>query len=136
MPLYVDPAILQSWFLDLAADVTTTSTTYVDMTGMSLTVNTDDNPLLCWFSVSGDASAAALLKFQVLIDGVVARGTHFRSVASGFGHTAQLVFRSSVLTRGQHVVKIQWNTSTGTGRVRPVTNIRDHASLLIEEVTI
>lgn len=130
------PGIIQSQYFSLASDVTTVSTSFVDMTGVTITVNTDDNPLLVWFSVSGDASVAAELKFQLVIDGSAKRGTHMRVVASGSGHCAQLIYKTAAQTRGSHVVKIQWLTSTGTGRVRPVTTPIDHAALLVEEVTI
>lgn len=134
--LYNPPHIIQSQFLALVSDVSTTSVTFTDLTGMSLDLYTDTyNPVIVWFHVSGDASIAAEVSFQLVIDGVAKRGAHFRSTASGSGHSAQLLYRTGSLSRGLHTIKIQWLTTTGSARIFPSTT-HDGANLLVEEVSV
>jgi hypothetical protein len=133
MPLFRQPQVIQTQYSALAVDTSTTSTSFVDL--MSLTLATDSNRTITYFSAAGNnATSATALRFQLLIDGVVTRGCNTRCVSSGNGGTVSLVYYSSVLTPGSHTFKIQWSVSAGTGTINASTGTSDNAVLLVEEV--
>jgi hypothetical protein len=127
------PQIIQTAFTEITVDTTTTSTSFTDL--LSLTIVTDNNPVICHFSASADNTGVQDVDFQLVIDGVAQRGCALRVIAAGFGTSAELVDKSAALSIGSHTIKIQWQVSGNTGQIRPATNIDEHASLLVEEVT-
>lgn len=134
MPLVEPPQIVQTQFTELTSDTTTTSASFVDL--LSLTFETDNNALISYFSVACDCSSSGQdLDFQLVIDGSAQRGIQIRIVNSGFGTGGRLVHKSALLARGSHTVKIQWRRTGGTAQIRPATQVDEHASLLIREVT-
>lgn len=127
----------QSVFAEIAADTTTTSASFVDL--LTANITTFSSILIIQASISASNSSAlgANMDFQVLVDGVAKRGFAIRTPAlSNAQLGAGLFYKMTGLTPGAHVVKLQWRTSAGTGQVRPVATIAEHASLLVEESTV
>lgn len=98
-------------------DVSTTSTTLVDMTGVTVSITTGARPVHISFSGSHSGTATAITTFNVDIDGTLQFGTSGIAYqtygAAGYGIC--IAFDSDVLTAGSHTIKIQWKVNTGTG---------------------
>lgn len=127
---------MQTGFVEITSDTTTTSGTYVDL--LSLTLTTDANMVEIHFtaSVSNTAAFGSSPSFQLVIDGSAVRGAKVRVLEAVEASCAAITYRSSQLTAGSHTFKIQWLTDTSTARIRPVTTINEHASLLVNEITV
>jgi hypothetical protein len=127
------PEIWQVGFAEVAADVTTTSTSFVDLTALSVTLTVATAGYLhIWFSVSADCSTLQDIAFQVLVDGTVQRGIQMR-VTSAQLNSGAIVLRRSA-TAASHTVKIQWKTTGGTARITALTTpALFHGSLLVED---
>lgn len=132
-------SLVQTGFVALATDQSNaTAGSYSDLTGVSLNITTGARPILIHFSVTGDNSATNNNTFfEVDVDGVRVGVCAFNTAASGRPQSASMVIKTSALTAATHTVKIRWRPSSGTSRVRPVTNPdSDRASLLVEEVSV
>lgn len=126
------PNLLSTHSMAVLGDVTTTSTTYVDL--LSTTLAISGGLYLVTFSASGsNATNNTNVRFQLVIDGVVQRGTKFRK-DGGTGGTAALC-RRVALAAGTRTFKIQWSVSAGTGRIRASTVTEEHAWMLIDELS-
>lgn len=125
-------SMLQTAYLELSVDTTTTGATFVDLLTVNLT--TYGGVCLVTFTVGGgNATTNTNVRFQLTLDGVAQRGTKFRQ-DTGAGSPGCLAYRAAPAA-GSHVFKIQWSVSAGTGRIRAATVNEEHASLMIEEIT-
>jgi hypothetical protein len=98
------------------ANITTTSTSFVDLTGFTKTITTQGRPVEICFDARV-ASTNARFDFQV--DGATITGDvdglGAVTPASTFGNNS---FRRVVaLAAGSHTFKVQWRVTTGTGTV-------------------
>jgi len=139
MPVFQPPELLQTAFVEITSDTTTTSGSYVDL--LSLTITTDGGSMAevhFTASVSNTALFGSSQQFQLVIDGSAVRGSHTRVLESVEASCAAITYRTGVLTAGSHTFKIQWLTDVFifTARIRPVTTINEHASLLVSEITV
>lgn len=125
------PPLVQSVFQTLTEDVTTTSTSFVEI--LRIDTPTYGGTCLVSFSVSGNATSNRNVYFAAMLDGVLVRGTKFRQ-DGGSGAPASLVCHVAP-DAGDHTFQILWAVSSGTGRIRAATITEEHASLLIEEIT-
>jgi len=101
-----------------SGNVSSTSGTFVDITGLSITITTGAHRVLLGFSGSIEQSLAneyAMLDF--LIDGAQAfGGTHGRSLRFAAGNTAEhadMTFLTAALSAGSHTFKVQWHNVGG-----------------------
>lgn len=140
MPLFNPPSVLQTLFVELTSDTTTTSGSFVDIPGLTLTFDTaGGSSLIIDFTVAGSNSTENQdMQFQLVIDGSPIRGTNIRPMKSGAGDTtsSSLTYRYPDISAASHTVKMQWLVTGGTGRVLVASQIRDHASLRVTEVTV
>jgi hypothetical protein len=100
------------------ATTSTTSTSFVDIAGMTITKTTNAYAVEVGFVGSFYTGAALTGDITLLVDGVnqgdATRGlqtvlsTGIWSIPAGF------VFRTDVLTAASHIFKLQWKTSTST----------------------
>lgn len=125
----------QSVCVALTVDVTTTSTSYVNL--LSVTVGTvGGSSLLIRASVatSDSTSLSTGNFFRVTVDGVVAG--YIGSEIFTCIQSSALSVKVGPLAAGSHVVNLDWHTQTGnTLRCRPVT-AEEQASMVITEVTV
>lgn len=131
--------LVQTAFAELTSDTTTTSTSFVDL--LTITVTTGANPVILHFSVSANNNSGFFQHqqyFQLLVDGSATRGCSMRSVNSNHAASGGLVYKTSALTAGSHTFKIQWRTDSGlaTAQIRPASQPNEHASFILEEVTV
>ena len=109
-----------------AGDVTTTSTSLVDLTGASVTFTTGAFPEHVSFAGNAQHSGAAGDVFlNVDIDGALQFGTSgHRAAAPVAGAAMDVSFGmdSAALTAASHTTKIQWKVDTGTGTIEAATD--------------
>jgi len=139
MALVNTTRLVQTAFTELTSDTTTTSTSFVDL--LTITVTTGANAVILHFSVAANNSsifAQHQQYFRLLVDGAATRGCSMRSVNTNHAASGGIVYKTSVLTAGSHTFKIQWRTNSAlaTAQIRPASEPTEHASLILEEVTV
>lgn len=106
------------------ADISTTSTSFVDMGGMSITLTTAANSklLIFWNASIYQNTAAYWAATEAQVDGV-------RVGAAQGGYSATGAFVApiagtavTVAGAGQHTVKIRWKVSGGNASVKSTTS--------------
>jgi len=123
--------IVQQTFDEITADTTTTSLTFVTL--LTRTLTTGANKLNIHFTCAGsNSSNNTAVHFEIQIDGVSIRGSAL--VASSAATQSTSIVYSTTVTAASHTIDIKWKVPGGTGRVRPVTTVIEHASLLIQEI--
>lgn len=104
-----------------AGDVTTTSTTFVDLTSASITITTGARRVLLTFAASGwNSSAASLVKLDFMVDGTRVGGTvGLINVNAGANAERNLcmTYLTDVLSAASHTFKVQWCVNAGTGTI-------------------
>lgn len=127
----------QSVFLEQTTDTTTTvgPTAWAALLSQAITISAGGIVIVNFtFSVSNTANNGQKVDFRLLIDGVATRGVATGTKSNGIASGGGLVYRKTGLSTGSHTFAIQWRTAGGTARIRPVTAITEHASLLLQEV--
>lgn len=130
--------VIQTGFAKVTSDVTTTSTSFVDVTGLSVTLTTTGGDLVAFFTFGASNSTTGRENdFRILLDGTSYQGTSMRCGAKDLAQSGGIVIRFTGVAAGSHTVKIQWQVSNGTGQIRPVTGAvdKEHANLLVQEVS-
>ncbi len=98
------------------SNITTTSTSFVDLTSTTVTLTTQGNPINIYFNCRANTTNA---RFDILVDGVSItadnEGLGAVTPASTFGNNS--FFRRIAVTAASHTVKVQWRVTTGTGTV-------------------
>lgn len=133
-----EPVVLrQTVFGEISGDTTTTSTSYVNIGSMAITTNNGGSLELHFTaSCSNTAVAGSTMSFQLTLDGVGVSETTLRMIDATGQQSTGIRYNSGVLAPGVHNLGINWKTDTGTARIRPVTTINEHASLLAKELTV
>jgi hypothetical protein len=109
-----------------AGDITTPSTSFVDLTGATLTITTAGGPVLLLFNVSSYNSAANYRNsFDFAVDGTRMAAAAAFGLGSSMGPTssveapgATLAALVTGLSAASHTFKVQWRVAAGTGTVR------------------
>jgi hypothetical protein len=106
-----------------SGDLTTTSSAFVDATGLTLTETTGANRVLVTFSGFGQSiDSTNTVEADLAIDGTRAGGTAGLVGVQGQGSSSgtptrgnlSFSYLTDVLSAGSHVFKIQWRSATGT----------------------
>ena len=104
-----------------AGNITTTSTSLVDVTGATITLTTGAFPVAYGAAQSSsNSSLGPQTFFNVDIDDTLQHGTSGMRVDSAVGGSpANTSFsgQSTELTAAAHVIKMQWRVSTATGTI-------------------
>lgn len=100
-----------------SGDLSTTSTTFVDATGLTVTLTTEASRCLVTFSGMGNVGSANTVRLDVAVDGTRQGGSY--GLLGGGGSSEQnnlsFSFWTDVLTAGPHTIKLQWSVDGGTG---------------------
>jgi hypothetical protein len=103
-------------------DATTTSTSFVDMPGMIITLTTTGNSklLILWNAGISMSSASYYAMTEANVDGVRAGAPQ----GGGTATTVQSVAGQAVasVAAGSHTIKVRWKVSAGTASNKPVTS--------------
>lgn len=109
-----------------SGDFSTASTTFVDMTGMSVTITTGARRCLVAVTAVTDHSnnAGQYVNLDVAIDGTRQGGSsglvgnqHSSNATGSEDHNGSFTYLTDVLTAGSHTFKIQVRVTAGTGVV-------------------
>lgn len=104
-----------------SGDITTASTSLVDLTGVTVTMTTGSNPVHCGFAAQfANSSASEDVVLNLAVDGVLQMGTaglrnRGNASAGVVSGVAGFTWMTSALTSGSHTIKVQWSVSAGTG---------------------
>jgi hypothetical protein len=110
----------ESGRITFAADFTTTSATFTDITGLTTTMTTFGGGLDVEIRLHMQNSGSAATAFQLVVDGVAeVLPQHFNGSASAsfyytFSHVA-------ALAAGSHTIKLQVKCPSGTTTIRGTT---------------
>ena len=103
-----------------ATSVTTTSTSYVDVPGMTITVTTADAHLLILAGIPGvlNSNNDFSVNFRITVDGVQvgSMDESEQNNSGGILWTANLHALTPV-TAGTHTIRLQWSVQGGTGSI-------------------
>lgn len=100
---------LESGKITFSADFTTTSTTYVDITGITTTLTTRGGGLDVFFRCSWNGTTGVI---QVLVDGVSEAILGSTTGANPIGMTFH--HHIAALSAGSHTIKLQAKVASGT----------------------
>ncbi len=113
-------------------DITTTSTSFVDMTEMSITLTTGDSTLdISFFAGVANATTGKVNTYQILVDGTSYIVAKSRIDTASIGSPIALGWMINV-TAGSHTVKVQWKVDGGTGYNRAATT-EEKRNLIVRE---
>lgn len=126
--------LYQTQFVEQTIDTSTGSATFGPLLSQAITT-TAGSYLLITTTVSLSNTANANNDIQITIDGAAVRGATIRSNV-GTGGSAAITYRKSGLSAGAHTIAVQWRTSSGSARIRPATQVMEHASLSIIETAV
>lgn len=104
-----------------SANVTTTSTSLVDLTGATVTLTTGANPVLVGQACqSSNSGGDGFCYFNIDIDGTLQMGTTgigLQTYSATASSNSSFSFLTAALTAASHTIKMQWRVSAGTGTV-------------------
>jgi hypothetical protein len=135
---FVAGELLQTAFAEQATNTTQTSATFGDLGTVTLTLTTTaGSALLITFTASAsNTNNNHNIDFQLVIDGTAVRGAGMRVPVAGQSDSSAITYKKTGLSAGSHTIKAQWRTDGNTAQIRPTTVLNEHASLLIQEVTV
>ena len=126
--------LVQEREIELQADTQTTSTTWADL--LTLSVTTTGGALLLYADISATTSySGASYSLRVTVDGVAVKGAGVYPGTSSVPMCGSLTCKKTVAA-GTHTVKLQWRVSRNTLYCQPVSQDDEHATLLVEEVSV
>lgn len=98
-----------------ASNITTTSTSFVDLTGFTVTLTTQGGLVAVWFNARANGTT---VRFDIHQDGLSISGDADGLGAPGATGEASIM-RLLAPSAGSHTYKIQWKVTSGTGTVYP-----------------
>lgn len=109
-------AVTQNGTVSTGAADSTTSSTAVDMAGLSVTLTTVGGPLLVLFvGPHSNSTVNALDVFYTKLDSnAAAQGPTYQQLVASATHVAVISRLLTGVAAGSHTVKIQWSTNAGT----------------------
>jgi hypothetical protein len=101
----------------LTTQLTTTSTSFTDATGLSVTMTTSGGNVMCVFNASVGNNGASQNIFTLDVDGTDQGATDglLSVTASAIAANASFVYVVTGLSAASHTIKVQWRVSGGTG---------------------
>jgi hypothetical protein len=105
-------------------DLTTTSATFVDATGLTVTLTTAAVRCLVLFSAVLLNSGSDKTTFDIAVDGTrqgQSYGLGYNGDNPLEAHHTSITYLTGVLTAASHTIKIQWRVDGGTGTMRAAT---------------
>lgn len=100
-----------------SGDLTTTSTSFTDATGLTTTLTTGAHRCLVTCAFAAKMSTAGIVAyFDIAVDGTRVGQTGGLQLFSGSEfQTVTLSYLTDVLSAASHTIKVQWKVSSGTG---------------------
>ncbi len=120
-------------YVALATDVTIGVAAYAKLIETTITSARAKSFLVVHLTASfGKITNAGTVSFQVLVDGVVAKGCR-KSTPVTFSDSVAMVVRVPV-SRGMHTVTVQWKSDTASATIAAATVVENHAAMTVHEV--
>jgi hypothetical protein len=115
-------------------DVTTTSTSFVDVTGATVTITTGLFPVVVgWTAGTANSTSGERVDLKILVDGSQdGLGVEFSGSSANKQMNASFTHQTAVLTAGSHTIKMQFKVSGGTGTI--YANSTSPASFYVVEI--
>jgi hypothetical protein len=125
----------QSAMTEVAADLSTTSSTWADLLTLNITTGVGFLIMQATAGLNCSNASSRIMGIRLMLDGVAVRAVSSPSVNVNVAQALGLLSRKAV-TAGAHVVKVQWQVSSGyTLYCRPVTvPDQEHCTLVVQEV--
>lgn len=138
---YVDASTIGLAFQSLmytGGDFNTSSSTFVDMTGVTLNITTGARRVRVSGSITFTDIVQATHAVDVQIDGVSIAGTGGVGSVGVFNSTNTVAFNvvSSVLTAASHTIKVRVARPSGSGTITAAANSTYNAILQVQELPI
>jgi len=127
--LLIPPAYLPSGYAQsaiatrTAGDLTTTSTTFVDVTDMTVTLTTGARRCLVFCSALGGHTGSGSTLIDIAVDGTRQGQTLGLTGGNSASFPLVLTFLTPVLSAGSHTIKLQWRVDAGTAQIYASTAI-------------
>lgn len=105
--------------VSISTFITTTSTSFVDVPGMSITITTANSDILILAGIPGimNSGTDASVNFRILVDGIQSGSiVEHENSATGIIWSSSLHALSNVAA-GTHTIKLQWSVQSGTGSI-------------------
>lgn len=123
---FIGPGIIkQVLTVSPTSNISTSSTTFVDMPGMEITLNTGNSILLIFWNATVYNPTGYNCSVETLLDGVRAGpvfGGNYTNLP-GYGPSAIAVWAGghavTPTTAGTHTVKLRWKVQSGTSQNSP-----------------
>jgi hypothetical protein len=128
--------LLQSTFVEQASNTTTGSASFVTLLTQSITTSAGSALLIDATASLSNTGGTSNTDIQIVIDGTAARGCGTRTTSGNVPGGLAIVYKKTGLAAGVHTILLQWRTNAGTAQCRPTTTANEHASLVIQEVTV
>lgn len=124
-------AFTASQFVGLSGTNSTTSTSFVDLTDLTLTVSVEDGDVLLVHAYMStiNTTASQGVHARLMVDGVAVQGA---DMPQGGGSCAML-WRAAGLAAGSHTIKIQWKVPGGTATCN-AGSAQQGGGILVERV--
>lgn len=107
----------------LSSQVTTTSTSFTDITGLSVTMTTSGGNVLCFFTGALANSGSYYSLVTLNVDGTVVGGTDgLVTVLAASSQNVSFAYVLTGLSAGTHIIKMQWKTANAGGTVTLYAN--------------
>lgn len=111
----------ESGRIQFAADFTSTSATYVDVTGVTTTLTTNGGGLDVIWRAQISNSGPASVTFQLVIDGVSSELLGSCFTGSATSNVWTIATHVAALSAGSHTIKIQTKVASGTTTIKGTT---------------
>lgn len=107
----------------LSSQVTTTSTSFTDITGLSVTMTTSGGNVLCFFTGALANSGSYYSLVTLNVDGTVVGGTDgLVTVLAASSQNVSFAYVLTGLSAASHTIKMQWKTANAGGTVTLYAN--------------
>jgi len=104
---------IQASYVQPVANLSTTSGTFVDISGITITLTTGNETVIAQLGMSVNTSTAGgVADVRLLVDGVAKAGTSAKP--GGSSAASMTTLWAGALSSGSHTVKAQWRVSGGT----------------------
>ena len=131
------PTLIQTTFVEQVADKSTGSAAFVTLLTQAITIQAGSKLIvLTTMSASDTAGGGEQVDFQITIDGVAARGAGIHTRQANHAQGAAITIEKLGLAAGAHTVLLRWRTTGPTANIRPTSTLVEHASLVLQEVTV
>jgi hypothetical protein len=127
--------MVQSAMFDQAVNLSTTSTTFVNLLTGSVLVQPGAVLLINASGSLSNSVSGATMATRLVVDGVPFRGAGVRPIVAGSAASFEFAFRVAGLGAGARNVAVQWKTNVGTARCRPaLAPDTEHCTIVVQEV--